>query len=72
MLGIEKSGLFVNHLKQLDTSEEGAEDVLPNREVFLIDDDYIKDKIIFSDSEKTYGEHTYFGRKFSTRQIPDL
>lgn len=64
MLGIEKSGLFVNHLEQLDTSEEGAEDVLPNREVFLIDDDYIKEKIIFSDSEKAYGEHTYFGRKF--------
>mgnify|MGYP007038819773 FL=1 len=59
-----KSGLFVNHLEQLDTSEEGAEDVLPNREVFLIDDDYIKEKIIFSDSEKAYGEHTYFGRKF--------
>lgn len=64
MVGVEKSGLFVNHLQQLDTNEHGIEGVLPKREAFLISDAYIKQNIIFSDSDKTYGQHTYFGRKF--------
>lgn len=64
ILGIEKGGLFVDHLEQLDTNERGASGKLPRREALLIDDSYIKENVIFSDSDKTYGEHTYFGRKF--------
>jgi hypothetical protein len=64
MLGVEKGGLFVDHLENLDTDERGAPDQLPRSEALLIDDPYIKENIIFSDSDKPYGEHTYFGRKF--------
>jgi hypothetical protein len=31
---------------------------------FLPTDDYIKQRVIFSDSAKRYGTDTYFGRKF--------
>ena len=64
MLGVEKSGMFADHLERLDTDERGAPDRLPRREALLIDDAYIKENIIFSDSDKPYGEDTYFGRKF--------
>jgi hypothetical protein len=30
----------------------------------LLTDAYIKERVIFSDSPKRYGEDTYFGRKF--------
>ena len=30
----------------------------------LLTDRYIKERVIFSDSTKRYGEDTYFGRKF--------
>lgn len=63
MLGIEKSGAFVNHLLELDQNADGEEGVLPSRTAMLLTDDYIKRNIIFSDSSKPYGQDTYFGRK---------
>ena len=63
MIGIEKSGTFVNHLTDLDTSTDGTRALFPKQHVFPIADDYIKKNIRFSESEKPYGLDTYFGRK---------
>lgn len=64
ILGIEKTGTFVNHFESIDTSNEGISDQLPKQSVFLLTDDYIKKNIIYSESQKPYGLDTYFGRKF--------
>lgn len=64
ILGVEKSGTFFNHFEELDTSKEGAKDIIPVQSAFLLYDDYIKKNIIFSRSGKDYGVDTYFGRKF--------
>jgi len=64
LLGIEKTGVFVTHFDQLDQIQEGGKGNFPNQTVALITDDYIKENIVISDSDKTYGTGTYFGRKF--------
>jgi hypothetical protein len=64
IIGIEKSGTFFNHFLDIDTSKEGIIDVFPVQSALLLTDDYIKKNIIFSESQKVYGEATYFGRKF--------
>lgn len=64
IIGIEKSGTFVNHLEDIDTSPEGIKGNLPIQAAFLLGDDYIKKNIIYSDSSKPYGVDTYFARKF--------
>ena len=64
ILGIEKSGTFVNHFEDIDTNKEGTKDKFPTQSALLLDDAYIKKNIIFSQSEKIYGKDTYFGRKF--------
>ena len=64
ILGIEKSGNFVNHFADLDMSSEGVKGKLPNETAILLTDEYIKKNIIFSESPKPYGLDTYFGRKF--------
>jgi len=64
IIGLEKSGRFVEHFNDLDTSPEGAEDIIPNNTAILLTDEYIKKNIIFSSSSKIYGKDTYFGRKF--------
>jgi hypothetical protein len=63
MLGVEKSGLFVNHFERLDTTKDGEEGSLPNKKAYLLEDRYIKERIIFSESSRPYGHQTYFGRK---------
>ena len=63
LLGIEKTGLFVDHLAMLDQNERGEANNLPSGSAWLLTDEYIKKNIIFSDSTKPYGEDTYFGRK---------
>ena len=63
ILGIEKSGAFFNHFIDIDTSKEGTADIFPRQSAFLLDDNYIKNNIIFSKSTKPYGLDTYFGRK---------
>jgi hypothetical protein len=63
VVGVEKTGAFVEHFAQLDTSVDGAPGQIPNGSAVLLDDSYIKRNIIFSSSEKAYGRDTYFGRK---------
>jgi hypothetical protein len=63
IFGIEKSGTFYNHFEEVDTKVDGASDRFPNQSAFLLSDSYIKKNIIFSESDKLYGQDTYFGRK---------
>ena len=63
IIGVEKSGAFVAHFEEIDKTASG-EPYFPNRSYALLTDEYIKKRIIFSDSDKPYGKDTYFGRKF--------
>jgi hypothetical protein len=63
MVGIEKTGFFVNHFERIDQNKNGTSGVFPPQTVALLSDDYIKKNIVFSDSLKRYGKETYFGRK---------
>lgn len=63
ILGIEKSGEFVTHFDDLDKGEDGSSN-FPPRTYFLPTDCYIKQRVVFSTSDKRYGLDTYFGRKF--------
>jgi len=63
IFGIEKSGTFFNHFIEIDTTKDGITDKFPKQSAFLLTDDYIKKNIIFSESQKPYGQDTYFGRK---------
>ena len=64
IFGIEKSGTFYNHFEEVDTEVDGSIDRFPNQSAFLLSDGYIKRNIIFSESDKPYGQDTYVGRKF--------
>lgn len=63
IFGVEKSGTFFNHFEEIDTKVDGTKDRFPNQSAFLLSDGYIKRNIIFSESDKQYGQDTYFGRK---------
>ncbi len=64
MIGVEKSGTFVNHFERIDQSKIGMQGEFPSQHVFLLTDEYIKENINFSESKKPYGLDTHFGRKF--------
>ena len=64
IVGIEKSGAFVTHFDDLDKSETPGSTRFEARDYLLLTDRYIKERVIFSASEKRYGLDTYFGRKF--------
>jgi hypothetical protein len=64
ILGVEKTGNFVNHFEEIDKTESPGECRFPPRSHLLLTDSYIKDRITYSESDKRYGEDTYFGRKF--------
>jgi len=63
ILGIEKSGAFVDHFAELDKGPNGELDHFPKQTAMLLTNEYIKQRIVFSDSEGNYGRNTYFGRK---------
>lgn len=63
IIGIEKSGTFVNHFERIDQNKHGGQGKFPPQTVSLLTDEYIKKNIIFSDSTKAYGTDTHFGRK---------
>jgi len=63
ILGIEKTGAFVTHFEEIDRTTTG-EPFFSNGTYTLLTDKYIKERIIFSASDKPYGQDTYFGRKF--------
>jgi hypothetical protein len=64
IVGVEKTGTFVAHFDEIDQTENPGEERFSSRSYFLLTDDYIKHRIIYSDSPKRYGTDTYFGRKF--------
>lgn len=64
LMGIEKTGQFVEHLNLIDLYANGTTGRFPEQGVALLTDQYIKRNIIFSASPKPYGQDTYFGRKF--------
>lgn len=64
LMGVEKSGIFISHFAQLDEHRDGSPGAYEKQVVGLPTDEYIKDNIIFSRSERPYGKETYFGRKF--------
>lgn len=63
LIGVEKTGLFVDHFTRLDESPEGEPNQVKPRTAMLLTDEYIKKNVIYSDSTKVYGGATYFGRK---------
>lgn len=69
IIGIEKSGAFLEHFLLLDTKPQGAPDHLPRRTFIPLRDSYIKQHIIVSDSTLPYGRQTYFGRKFFYKTV---
>jgi NurA domain-containing protein len=65
ILGIEKSGNFVNHFSDIDTKKDGAADNFPAQSVFLPSNEYICKNIVLNDNpDFVYLEDTAFGRKF--------
>ena len=64
IVGLEKSGNFVEHFERLDINQSGDSERFSNGSAFLLDNDYIKQNIQFSTSTEPYGKATYFGRKF--------
>lgn len=64
LLGIEKGGLFAQHLLDLNQHSNGTPGRFKEQSVALLDDAYIKRNIIFSTSDRLFGRNTYFGRKF--------
>jgi len=64
ILGIEKTGAFVQHFEEIDQTETPGQQLFSGRQYMLLTDGYIKDRIMHSDSNKRYGQDTYFGRKF--------
>jgi hypothetical protein len=64
IVGIEKSGAFVDHFEEIDKPNESGLRRFPPRSFFLLTDQYIKRRIAISDSDRRYGQDTYFGRKF--------
>jgi hypothetical protein len=69
LIGLEKSGTFVNYFQEIDTTADGFLGRFPNQSALLLDDDYIKKNIIFSASKTNYGEDTYFGRKLFYKTV---
>lgn len=64
LVGVEKTGTFVNHFEEVDQSEKPGEDRFAPQSYQLLTDRYIKRRIVPSESDRPYGQDTYFGRKF--------
>lgn len=64
ILGVEKSGEFLDHFMEIDETEKPGVNLYSPKNYSLLTDKYIKERIIFSGSQKCYGIDTYFGRKF--------
>lgn len=65
ILGIERNGNFVRHFSDIDTKKDGTGDNFPKQSVFLPDNNYICQNIVFNENpEFIYLKDTSFGRKF--------
>ena len=65
LIGVEKTGQFLEHLKQLDWSDRhGPSAVLPNRTAWAPSKDYVHQYIVNRPADaKAFGSQTYYGRK---------
>jgi hypothetical protein len=63
IMGVEKTGEFVEHFEFVDRTPTPGEVFFPPRSYQLLTDTYIKQRVKLSDSDKRYGKDTYFGRK---------
>lgn len=63
LIGVEKTGAFVEHFTDLDRGADGHMDAICRQSAILLTDQYIKQRIVLSDSKRDYGRNTYFGRK---------
>jgi hypothetical protein len=64
IVGVEKTGNFVTHFDEIDQTEIPGEPRFRPRSYLLLTDEYIKRRITCSESDKRFGQDTYFGRKF--------
>lgn len=67
IVGIEKSGAFVDHYEKLDTPTRGTDrnSRFDPQTAVLLTNEYIRNHIAISPvSDKPFGEATYFGRTF--------
>lgn len=69
LVGIEKSGLFVEHFAQLcsqiKSKHKGLD--IPLQAALLPTDEYIRKFVVLTKNTHPYGDVTYFGRKFFYR-----
>ena len=65
LMGVEKSGQFLDHLRALDwESEKGEKGAIENGTAFAPDLEYIHRHIVLQpEGSKPYGSATYYGRK---------
>ena len=65
LIGIEKTGHFLEHLKQLDWSDDdGPKQALPNATAFAPTAEYVNRHIIHRpEGSNAFGRQTYYGRK---------
>lgn len=65
VLGVERTGNFVNHFRSIDTKKDGTDENFPKQSAFLLTNDYIKENIVINDRpDYIYLKDTAFGRKF--------
>lgn len=67
IIGIEKTGNFVDHFKKMDNFF--AQDMLKKGMLFFLNDSYIKEHVKIYDADGFYGEKNYFGKKFFYKNI---
>jgi hypothetical protein len=64
ILGIERTGSFVNHFSDIDVLQKDSDNYFPNQSAFLLTNQYIKEHIVFNDRpDFIYLKDTAFGRK---------
>jgi len=71
IIGVEKSGHFVEHLKNLDGVESPEDKPLSPGFLFFLNDLYIKRYIKYTTSPIVYGQNNYFGKKIFYKNYED-
>ena len=72
IIGVEKNGGFVEHLKHMDTNVKDSGN-LNKGFLFYLNDNYIKKFVKYSLSQAAYGKDTYFGKKlYYKNHLDDL
>lgn len=71
ILGVEKTGHFMNHLEHLNSVEKEGDLPLNKGFFFFLEDKYIKRYIKYSSSPIPYGKNFYFGKKMFYKNYDD-